>query len=352
MVDPLIHSFVDECMGQASQSLDFEVFRFGERPLAEIEGSLRQVGMFSAERCIWLRAFLEAKKRTAAKTDEDSTDGDASDSDDDDTTDASAVLLALLEHGVPAGVTLVVSAASLDARSRLFKWFAKNGRVEDRRVQLDKQGKLSEGGLRGAIEQRLAELGVSRIGPGVVEEIVKRSGNVLGETLQEVDRLVLAQSDPSLLAVANVRSGMRDLSLGWVFDFTKALEARDLAAAESLVTLLLAQGEPPLRLVGLIASQVGQMVAARPLVDTLPRGALRMNGPAFFNGPGASLPDAFRGWPGYFRLRAAANFSATELERLHHEVLRLDLALKSSPLQPALLISRMLQSACISAAKR
>ena len=85
----------------------------------------------------------------------------------------------------------------------------------------------------------------------------------------------------------------------------------------------------------------------RPLLDTLPKGAMRMPGPAFLSGPGASLPEAYQGWKWYFRLRAASAFSLPELERLHGRALDLDLSLKSSPASPVLLFSRLLHSACI-----
>ena len=351
VVDPLVHALVDERMGQASQALDFEIFRFGERPLSEIESALRQVGMFSQRRCIWLRSFVESKRKSASAAPRGDEDEEEATEEGGDEAGGATELLALLEAGVPDGTILVISALNLDARGRLSKWLAKNASVVDRRVQVEhtgqRSGKLSEAGLRSAIETRLHELGVTRPAAGVVDEIVRRSGSVLGETLQEIDRLVLAQADPTRLGAADVRSGMRDLALGWVFDLTKALEARNLAAAEDLIARLLAEGEAPLRLVALLATHFADLVAARPLIDTLPPGAMRMQGAAFVNGPGASLPDSLRGWKGYFRLHAAANFKPGELERLHRQVLQLDLALKSSPASPLMLFSRLLQSACI-----
>lgn len=357
VVDPMVHALVDERMAQATQSLDFEIFRFGERPISEIEAALRQVGMFSPKRCIWLRSFVEDRRKAAAASPAGKGDGDGDgDGSDDERSEeegggGAADLLALLEPGLPEGTLFVVSAAALDARSRLYKWFAKQADVRDHRVQLEyagqRRGKLSAEGLRDAIDERLREQGVTSIGAGAIEEIIKRSGNVLGETLQEVDRLVLAQPDPARLDVAGVRAGMRDLALGWVFDFTDALETRNLAAAENLIARLLADGEPALRLSAVLASHVGKLAAARPVVDTLPGNWLRMRGTEFLSGPGASLPEALRGWPGYFRLRAAANFSSDELRRLHGQVRQLDAALKSSGASPLMLFSRLLQSACI-----
>jgi len=350
VVDPLVHQLVDERMAASSKSLDFETFRFGERPVSDIEAALRQVGMFSPQRCIWLRGFVESRGKPAAGGDAEREDAEAGGQDGE--AGGSNGLLELLERGVPAGTTLVVSAAALDARARLYKWFVKNAEVCDHRVQVEysgaRRGKLSEEGLRRAIEARLAELGVTQIGARTIEEIVARSGNVVGEMLQEVDRLVLALPHPDRIDVEQVRRNMRDLSLGWVFDFTDALESRNLARAESLIERLLGEGEPALRLGAMLASHIATLAAARPVVDSLPPDWLRMRGHDFLAGPGASLPDTLRGWPGYFRLRAASNFSVGELRRLHGQVRRLDAALKSSTSAPLLLFSRLLQSACIS----
>ena len=355
VVDPLVREFVDACLEGGSASLDFETWRFGERPVSGLADSLRQVGMFSPKRCVWLRGFEDARRSGAAA----SSAGEASAEEGDD--DAGAVggaageLLSILEAGLPDSVTLVVSSPGLDARGRLLRWFQKHARVEDRRVRLEPgrrdANKETEQGLRAAIEQRLAALGVSRVEAGVVDEIARRGGPVLGETLQEVDRLVLSLADPLRLEVGQVRSGMRDLSQGWVFDLTKALDARDLAAAERIVAELLQAGEAPLRLVATLGGHCADLLALSPCLERLPQGWMRMRGKEFLEGPAsAALPANLRNWRGYFRLKAAANFRPAELRRLHAEIRRLDLALKSSPSDPLLLFSRLLQAVCLPAA--
>jgi len=347
VVDPLVQAFVDERLQASSRALDFEIFRVGERSIGEVEAALRQVGMFSPGRVIWLRGFSETRRRGAAVSDADGDDDDV-EVEESAEEDPSAELLALVEGGIPSDSLLILSAATLDARSRLFKWLAKNADVVDRRVQIESRGgKLTEEGLRRAVERRLEELGVTRIGKGAVDEIVRRSGTGLGETLQEIDRLVLSQPDPSALEAGDVRSSMRDLALGWVFDLTRAIERRDLAAAENLIARLLSAGEAPLRLTATLASHFARLAEARPVVDTLPRGWLAMRGPEFLAGPGANLPEPLRGWRGYFSLHAAVEFPLAELRRLHGEVRRLDAAIKSTPIPPLLLFSRLLQDACI-----
>ena len=66
VVDPLVREFVEACLEGGSASLDFETWRFGDRPLSGLADSLRQVGMFSPKRCVWLRGFEDARRSGAS----------------------------------------------------------------------------------------------------------------------------------------------------------------------------------------------------------------------------------------------------------------------------------------------
>ncbi|HYC54888.1 MAG TPA: hypothetical protein VEL28_08105, partial [Candidatus Binatia bacterium] len=213
-----------------------------------------------------------------------------------------------------------------------------------------REGRFDPDQLASIVEARLRGAGVDKIGPQVIDEIVARAGTNAGEVLQEVDRLVLGLQDPSRIAIEDVRAGMRDLAQTWVFDFTGAVSERRLADAERMIERLLGSGEPPLRLTALLATHVGDLMEVRPMLDLLPRGAMQMKADKLLFGPMQSLPESFRrkhpSWRGYFRLKAASNFDKDELLRLHGEIVRLDLSLKSTRTDPLLLFSRLLQSAC------
>lgn len=357
LVDPIVEQAIARVLPGAARSLDLEVFRHGERPLDEALAALRQVGMFAAERCVWIRGGApRAKPRKEAK-------GEAKDKvqelpDEDDDSDQEEVrsgdfgedLFVVLEAGLPPATTLLVSAPSLDARGRAYKWFAKNGEIRDLRVEVARGGRPDADRTRRIVEERLRAAGVADFDTGAVEEIVRRAGNNFGELLQEIDRLCVGLGDPTRLRVADVRGSMRDLASAWVFDLTDALGARKLGRAESLIEKLLGEGEVPQRLVALLGTHVASLIEACAMVAVLPRGALSMQGNEFLRGPLMELPESFRrryfGWRAYFLIKAAANFSVAELRAVHHEVLVLDLALKGSRSSPLMLFSRFLHRAC------
>ncbi|MBI5503899.1 MAG: DNA polymerase III subunit delta [Deltaproteobacteria bacterium] len=356
LVDPVVEQAIARVLPGEARSLNLEVFRHGERPLDEALAALRQVGMFAAERCVWIRGGApraKPKKETKGEAREKAQDSLEEDEDGDEELRAGDFgddLFALLEAGLPPATTLLVSAPSLDARGRAYKWFAKNGQIRDLRVEVARGGRPDADRARRIVEDRLGAAGVRDFDSGAVEEIVRRAGNNFGELLQEIDRLCVGLADPTRLRVADVRGAMRDLASAWVFDLTDALGARNLGKAELLLEKLLGEGEVPQRLVALLATHFASLIEARAMVALLPRGALSMQGNDFLRGPLMELPEAFRrrypGWRAYFLIKAAANFSLAELRAVHHEVLVLDLALKGSRSAPLMLFSRFLHRAC------
>lgn len=350
LVDPVVDQAIARVLPGQARSLNLEVFRHGERALEDVIAALRQVGMFAAERCVWIRGGVpRAKPRAAGKAAEPGGD-DEGEEEEVRTGDLADDLLRLVEGGLPPATTLLVSAPSLDARSKAYKWFARNGEVRDLRVEIGKKGRPDAERLRHLVEERLVAAGVRDIGPGAVEEIIRRSGNNFGELLQEIDRLCTGLSDGARLRVSDVRTAMRDQASTWVFDLSDALGARRLADAERLVERLLAQGEVPLRLVSFVGNHVADLLEARQALSLLPRGAMSMQGEQFIRGPLSDLPESFRrgrnGWRLFFLLKAAANFTAADLVAIHREVLGLDLALKGSRTSPLLLFSRFLHRVC------
>ncbi len=354
LVDPIVEQAIARVLPGEARSLNLEVFRHGERPLDDALAALRQVGMFAVERCVWIRGGAPRQKAKAGSKAE--AKGKVEDAEDDEAEvesrsgDFQDDLFALLEAGLPPVTTLLVSAPSLDARGRAYKWFAKNGEIHDLRVEVARGGRPDADRTRHIVEERLRGAGICDFERGAIDEIVSRAGNNFGELLQEIDRVCLGLGETTRLGVAEVRSSMRDLASTWVFDLTDALGARRLGKAEGLLERLLGEGEVPQRLVALLGTHVASLIEARAMVALLPRGALSMQGQDFLRGPLSSLPEAFRrrysGWRGYFLIKAAANFSIAELGAIHREILVLDLALKGSRTSPLLLFSSFLHRVC------
>jgi DNA polymerase III delta subunit len=145
---------------------------------------------------------------------------------------------------------------------------------------------------------------------------------------------------------------VRDQNEAWVFDLTDSISQRSLDRAVTLVERLLAQGEPPIRLVAVLATHVADLIEASRLLPSLPR---TRNAGAFARDYFPKLPVEFRNrfkspYRAFFVLQGAAAFTFDELRKLHTGLLRADLALKSTRVAPEHLLAEIVEQACASRA--
>lgn len=354
LVDRHVREAIDAAVPADRQSLDVETVRVPERSLDDAVAALRQVGMFSTDRCVWIKGWPEVVRppkpdeATAARSEDAGDDGE----DDESRTDVAEQVerfLVFLESGLPQGSTLLISAPAFDKRTRGWKRLAGLAEVHDLQPKADKSRKLDRRAMSELVAERLAAAGLRGTRSAVVDAIVERAGTEVGQLLQEVDRLCLVAGEETL-DVALVRREMRDMGSAWVFDLTDAVANRNLAEAEAILDRLLSQGEPVQRLVPVIATQIAELIEARRVFATLAPRALEGPAPAVVNKVISELASPWAArrnpWRVYHLLVAARRFGPKELRRLHAELRRLDLATKSSRMPARALLSSFLQQAC------
>ena len=324
LTDPVIHELLDEIVPSERRAFDLEILRSPERGASDALGALMQVGMFGGGRVVWLRDYA----------------GDAADAE---------PLLALLEEGLPERSTLIVSARALDGRSRFAKWFSKSGAVRDLRPATDRSGRVDPEALAGIVRARL-ELGGVEASESVIRAIRKRAGSNVGELAQEIDRLVLSLADSETLSEVLVEERMTDMSEGWIFDLTDAINEKRLGPARTVLQALLVAGEAPQRIVATLGTHFATLLDASRVLPLLAPDALRAHSGEFIRRHGPSLPEDFRKrhspGRGYHLLRVASAFGRNELLAMHSSLVELDLALKGAPLSPAVYLDRFLLRAC------
>jgi len=327
VIDELARKAIDRLLPPERQSVDLDVVRQPERSLLDAVACFDQVGMFAAGRCVWIRGLAN------------------------ETGEEAEALLAFLDRGLPEGCSLVVTAARIDQRSRLYKWFDANAEITSAKIESDRSGRLKEDQVVGFVRKRIAANGLAVPAPTVLAAIAQRAGTVVGELAQEIDKLCLAASDAGDISEDLVRTHVRDQAQAWVYDLTNAISSRRLDQAQPLVERLLAQGEPPLRLLATLASHVGDLIEAAGALASVPRSALQGSPGGFAKSAYPRLPQAFRarfksGFRAYYVLRGASAFRPTELRRLHRDLVELDLKLKSSSIAPTHLFAAFVQAAC------
>jgi DNA polymerase-3 subunit delta len=259
-------------------------------------------------------------------------------------------LATLLDEGLPEWGFLLLAAAQVDRRTRLYKRFEEIGAVLYLGLERDRSGKISRERLLEFVNQRLGQTGKS-VEPQAREMILARAGDELRGLQQELDKLVLFVGERPAIRAGDVESIFADQGEGWIFDLTRALGERDAAGALSQLARLLAQGEHPLRLLGTVASEVRRLLSARQLLETdfarvwkrgmsyqqfqqtvLPQGA-----PLLTRNPYAD----------YLCFQRAERFSRADLRAYMEGIFDADLRLKSSGGQGRLVLEKLFLGMCL-----
>jgi DNA polymerase-3 subunit delta len=252
-----------------------------------------------------------------------------------------------LEHGLPPWSVLLLGAAHVDRRTRLYKKFIERGATLDLSVERDRTGKIDRAALAEFLDRRLREAG-KRIEPRAREMILARAGTQLWSVHQEVEKLLLYVGDRPAVQAKDVEEIFLDQGEGWVFDLTKAIAARDRLAALGQLARLLSQGNHPLALLGPIAGEIRRLLLARQMLDGDMGREWRseMSYPQFQQRVLRDTPVHGNPYALYMSFRGAENFTARELARDLELLYETDFKLKSSGNAPRIVMERLVFELC------
>jgi DNA polymerase-3 subunit delta len=215
-----------------------------------------------------------------------------------------AVILAYLDKPSPTTILALVAPA-LDGRHRLARKVAEVGVVlAAQKVQARELGPF--------VRHHGRALGVD-LSPEAVAAVVEACGDDLSAVHDALAKLSLYVDSGGVAAPEDVQAIVAPSRQHPVFELVDALGARDTARAFRLVHRILAeQGEAPLKMLGLLARHVRQLVDLK---------TGRLESPRL-----AALPSFVRG-----KLEAQAErFTMRDLVRAVDAIHRADVALKSS----------------------
>lgn len=274
----------------------------------------------------------------------------------------------LLAQGLPAESVLVLTCEVVDERRALFKAIREKGAVIDCSVgpKKDYSTQMNPEAARAKIRETIAAAGKT-IDREAGQYILERTGLSMRALASELEKLVLFVGSRAKIDLADVTQVLSESREAGVFDLTNALCARDAGKGLRALRSLLAQREPAVMIVGLLAAEVRRLILARSLLDERLGGQFDtgMTYAAFQarllprlqaedakaktdeerSGPKTPLPGIHP-----FRLfnlfRTAAAFSQERLLHAMEEIAEADLALKTSGQPEALLLEQVLLSIC------
>lgn len=263
-------------------------------------------------------------------------------------------LAALLEQGLPEWSFLLLTAVQVDRRTRLYKRFEEIGAALYLDLERERSGKASRDSLLGFINSRIRRAGKT-LEPQAREMILARAGDDLRALQQEIDKLLLYAEERAVIRAEDVEAIVADRGEGWIFDLTRALGDRNATAALAQLARLLAQGEPALKILGAIATEIRRLLSARQLLATdlaklWKRGMTYQQFQQTVLQQG--LPPITRNPYGdYMCFQRAELFSLAELRADMEELFRTDYRLKSSGHQPRLVLEQLILSMCLGSAR-
>lgn len=268
--------------------------------------------------------------------------------------DESGMLLSFLEADMPPDSVLIFTSSAVDGRKKLVKRLQEMGGVLSLAVERERSGAISRQAVQDLAQQAAAANG-KRIDAAALEQIAQRAGNDAAMLATELEKLCLYVGERNVIREDDVRAIVIDMAESWIFDFTAALAARRVSPALKVLIGLLDQGEPPLRLLAMIAREVRLLFIARECLETQLRGRWRrnLNYNAFQSQVLPHIPEATKRAFGnthpfvlYRRFQDATGLSTTALRQALLRLSDLDVRLKSSAGDPALLLEAFVLDWC------
>lgn len=211
-------------------------------------------------------------------------------------------------------VLIVIVDEALESSSALLKAAELHGKVI--------QSSLPKGAaLEKWITGRVKGTG-ARMASDATTLLTNFVGNNLRLLANEIDKLALYVGEGGTITVSDIRQLCAQVQEARIFDLTDALAQRNQKQALNILHDLLSDGEPPLKLISTITSQVRSLL----LVKELTQKGMRTPQIASTLGMAPFIVDK--------AARQVRNFKPTQLENTYRELLETDAALKRSRLTP------------------
>ncbi len=224
---------------------------------------------------------------------------------------------ALAEH-VPfmpdTTVLILLVDEIIDAANPLVKAAEKHGKVI--------QCTLPKGAaLENWITKRAKNSGV-KVSSEATSLLANFIGNHLRLLANEIDKLATYVGEGKTINADDVRKLSAQVQEARIFDLTDALAQRNRKQALNILHDLLSDGEPPIKLISTITSQVRSLL----LVKELSQKGMRSSAIASAIGMAPFIAEK--------ALRQVGNFSMPQLEGAYRQLLSTDAALKRSRIEP------------------
>jgi len=213
-----------------------------------------------------------------------------------------------------SAVLILLIDEVLDSNNILVKAASEHGQII--------QSTLPKGlAIESWLKKRAQSIGVT-LSPDAAALLANLIGNQLRLLANELDKLATYVGDGATITVDDVRKLSAHVQEARIFDLTDALAQRNRTQALNILHDLLADGEPPLKLISTITTQMRSLL----LVKELSQKGMRSAQIATTIGVAPFVADK--------ALRQVGKFTPAQLEGAYRQLLATDATLKRSRMTP------------------
>lgn len=225
-----------------------------------------------------------------------------------------------------ASLILIANTGKIDKKSALFS-------------ELEKKGcsfafnSLSKKELPLWIKTEIKNRGKD-ISNEAVAYLINAAGEGLMDLKGEIDKLTLFVGDKKIIDLSDVETVVSDIKMNSIFDFTDSVGKKDFKAALKALDKIIADGEIPIKILGMIARQFRILLK----IKTLKKRNTPQNKLASLAGVSPYFLDNY--------IKQVSRFTEDELLAVFNKLHKTDIALKSERLQ-GLILERLVMELCI-----
>ncbi len=267
--------------------------------------------------------------------------------------DPAATLQEVLESGIPANNTIVLLAEEVDKRKRLYKYIKTHQVVIDLGVEQgasSRAKKAQASVLRELVSKTLNEMGKT-MAAGVMEQLFDRVGFYPVAVVMETEKLCLSVGDRPQITRQDLDDIVGRTRQEALFELTGAIGNRQLGRALVTSKRLLDNGIHPLAVVATLRNYVRTLLLFKSLQEQPEYGYSKGMQPNVFQQQCLpSLKEQVRwkqelsGHPYavFMQFKSASAFPLVLLTSWLQQILKTELRLKGSPLEPLTVLQHLL----------
>lgn len=259
-------------------------------------------------------------------------------------------LEAILKSGLPAGNHLILTAETVDKRKKLFKMIETVGIALE---FIKAKGEAKQQGLLMENARHLLSAKGKKMTPDAWLALGKKTGFHLRVSMTSLEKLITYTADKNTIEKEDIDAVIGKTREETVFNLTAAMVEKNLAASLSILKDLLEQGDHPLMILAMFAREIRILLQTRLLLEEGSLSAYKTGMdygrfqktcfPAIKQRLGTSTPHPY---VVYQALNHASRFSRESLVRYLDQLVDIDLALKSTAKDAALMLERFLVQIC------